>query len=246
MFIKDYFISFYRDTAVEQGASTCFDCIYDALQQKGICTDLTLIGALATARVEVGRSFLPIAESKLLSTVYELRTDLGNVKIGDGIKYRGRGYIQLTGRANYEEYGRKLGLDLLANPDLALQPLVAGQILAQYFKDRVVNVACNAQDWVLARELVNGGTNGLTAFLNIINQYKEKMSMSTKKLEITKIEYLEGGTAKVAWHRFNTDNGDQNDTGTWDFDGPVNNEQVLEHAKTMVDSDIDVSLNLTV
>jgi predicted chitinase len=96
---------------------------------------------------------------------YEGRADLGNAVVGDGIKYAGRGFIQITGRRNYRNYGRAVGQDLEGNPDLALQPLVSAKILARYFKDHGVSTAADNADWVRVRKLVNGGTNGLAKFL---------------------------------------------------------------------------------
>lgn len=62
---------------------------------------------------------------------YEGKHELGNNQGGDGFKYRGRGYVQLTGRANYHKAGKILGVDLEHNPDLALEPEVAVRILVQ-------------------------------------------------------------------------------------------------------------------
>lgn len=252
-------MSFYAGTLYEQGASDCFDCIYYALSEKGINTDLTLIGALATCRVEVGRNFLPIAESKLAGIMYEGRKDLGNTTLGDGVKYRGRGYIQLTGRSNYAVYGTKLGIDLINNPDLAMKPSISASILAQYFKDRSVYAACDQKNWVYARKLVNGGTNGLTIFLSIIDQYLTKVvnnnikvnaTNNMQKLEITQI-VQEGAITKVSWHRFDSnDVNNDNDMGVWEFENIVTPEAiqalVVAKAKTMVDPGISVSLNLAV
>ena len=55
-------------------------------------------------------------------TAYEGRKDLGNTQSGDGVRYKGRGFIQLTGRANFRSAGSDLGIDLENNPDLAEQP----------------------------------------------------------------------------------------------------------------------------
>ncbi|PJJ99495.1 peptidoglycan-binding protein [Lysobacteraceae bacterium NML91-0213] len=92
---------------------------------------------------------------------YEGRADLGNTQPGDGVRYKGRGYIQVTGRHNYGEAGRALGLDLINNPQLAAQPENAARIAAWYWGSRSINDAADAGDFVRATRLINGGTNGL-------------------------------------------------------------------------------------
>jgi predicted chitinase len=62
---------------------------------------------------------------------------LGNTEPDDGYKYRGRGYIQLTGRGNYAEYHQKTGLDLVNHPELAASAVNAGKLAVQYWKDEV-------------------------------------------------------------------------------------------------------------
>ena len=65
---------------------------------------------------------------------YEGRSDLGNTQAGDGERYRGRGFVQLTGRANYAEQGRQLGIDLINRPELAEIPEIAAKILINGMK----------------------------------------------------------------------------------------------------------------
>ena len=92
---------------------------------------------------------------------YEGRADLGNTQPGDGVRYKGRGYIQVTGRYNYEQAGRALGLDLVNNPELAARPENAARIAAWYWTSRDINDAANAGDFLQVTRLINGGTNGL-------------------------------------------------------------------------------------
>ena len=95
----------------------------------------------------------------IANTVYGGR--MGNSEVGDGYKYRGRGAIQLTGKAQYAAMGNKLGIDLVNNPDLAMDPKYSAQIAVQHWKGSGANQAAMAGDQVRARKLTNGGTNGL-------------------------------------------------------------------------------------
>jgi putative chitinase len=92
---------------------------------------------------------------------YEGRKDLGNTVEGDGYKYRGRGIFQLTGRANYEKYGKALGIDLVNNPDLAANPETALRIACEYWRSRKINALADKDDIVGVTKKINGGTNGI-------------------------------------------------------------------------------------
>ena len=92
---------------------------------------------------------------------YEGRKDLGNTQKGDGKRYKGRGVIQLTGRANYRRAGEYLGLDLERQPDLAALPAVAYQTAAFYWLDRGINAKADRDDVKGVTKLINGKTNGL-------------------------------------------------------------------------------------
>jgi putative chitinase len=92
---------------------------------------------------------------------YEGRRDLGNVNPGDGVRFKGRGPIQLTGRANYRAAGQALGLDLERNPELAARPDVGFRVAAWYWQSRNISEAANAGDFNRVTKLVNGGYNGL-------------------------------------------------------------------------------------
>ncbi len=92
---------------------------------------------------------------------YEGRRDLGNTQPGDGRRFKGRGYIQVTGRANYTAAGRALGLDLVNNPELASRPENAARIAAWFWNSRNLNSLAERGDFVGVTRRINGGTNGL-------------------------------------------------------------------------------------
>lgn len=72
---------------------------------------------------------------------------LGNKLPGDGYKYRGRGFNQLTGRANYDFYGKKIGVDLVNNPDLLKDPEIAAKQLAMFFRIQFANVTNRLKEY---------------------------------------------------------------------------------------------------
>jgi len=80
---------------------------------------------------------------------------------GDGQFYRGRGLIQVTGRANYAECGEALGLDLVNHPELLEQPEHAAMSAAWYWSSRGLNELADKGDFLLITKRINGGTNGL-------------------------------------------------------------------------------------
>jgi len=94
-------------------------------------------------------------------SAYEGRADLGNIHEGDGPRYKGRGLLQLTGRANYRRLGDILGLPLEDEPRLAGDPVISLKIACEYWKGRRINDAADSDDLVTVTRRVNGGTNGL-------------------------------------------------------------------------------------
>ncbi|HKQ75384.1 MAG TPA: hypothetical protein VJ810_16915 [Blastocatellia bacterium] len=145
-----------------------------ALVERGLVDKAMVLMALATVRVE-SYTFAPISEeSSPLNThppgppfnKYDRRSDLGNLGPPDGARFKGRGFIQLTGRKNYEYYGDLLGYNLKGNPELANTPQPAARILAAYLKEYepMIRSALAAGDLAAARRTVNGGGNGLDGF----------------------------------------------------------------------------------
>ena len=91
---------------------------------------------------------------------YEGRADLGNTVAGDGYKYRGRGLIQITGRANYAECGEALGLDLVNHPELLEKPQHACMSAAWFWASRGMNTLADAGKFDAITRRINGGQNG--------------------------------------------------------------------------------------
>lgn len=148
--------------------------VLDALVSHSLAGRTMVLMAVATIRVETA-SFLPISEgrSKFNTSpggapfdLYDNRSDIGNQGPPDGERFRGRGFVQLTGRDNYERYGTRLGVDLVAHPELANAADVAADLLCLFLGDRELNIkdALMHENWAAARRLVNGGTHGLEDF----------------------------------------------------------------------------------
>ena len=91
---------------------------------------------------------------------YEGRADLGNTAKGDGSKYRGRGLIQITGRANYIACGEALDLDLIKQPELLEKPQHACMSAAWFWASRGLNTLADAGKFDTITRRINGGQNG--------------------------------------------------------------------------------------
>jgi peptidoglycan L-alanyl-D-glutamate endopeptidase CwlK len=162
--------------------------VMEAMQAAGLGDKNMVLMALATIRAETG-NFTPLSEfqSKFNTApggapfgLYDNRRDLGNQGPPDGSSFKGRGYIQLTGRANYKEHGAAIGMgnQLVTNPALANQPDIAAKLLASFLKSKEAKIrsALRQNDLRTARKLVNGGSHGLDAFTQAFNTGKTVIS----------------------------------------------------------------------
>ena len=91
---------------------------------------------------------------------YEGRKDLGNTVAGDGSKYRGRGLIQITGRANYMACGEALSLDLIKQPELLEKPQHACMSAAWFWATKGLSTLADAGQFDKITQRINGGQNG--------------------------------------------------------------------------------------
>lgn len=87
--------------------------------------------------------------------------ELGNDFRGDGIRYKGRGYIQITGRDNYKRVGQRIGVDLVNNPELAEKPEIAAKVAIMYWKLRTRPEVNDFNDVRAVTKTINSGLKGL-------------------------------------------------------------------------------------
>lgn len=92
---------------------------------------------------------------------YEHRTDLGNTEPGDGVKFRGRGLIQLTGRRNYALASIALDLPLLEHPELLETPENAALSAGWFWYNNNLNALADSGDFKAVTKRINGGYNGM-------------------------------------------------------------------------------------
>jgi predicted chitinase len=143
--------------------------------KQGITSLSQIAYVLATVQHESANTFMPIDEYAS-GKAYEGRKDLGNIHPGDGVKFKGRGYVQITGRHNYEKYAKLTGKDLVNYPGLAKEPYTAAFILVHGFltggftgrkiSDFISSSKCDFQN---ARRCING-----TDRANLIAAYAQQ------------------------------------------------------------------------
>lgn len=131
--------------SLKEQAKKVIPFLYDACIKNGVTDAGQIAYVLATAEHEskLGRFMEERqwikdekANNEYFEKRYQGRADLGNTQPGDGIKFKGRGFCQITGRVNYEKWSKKLGINLLDNPDLAAKDLnIAAKILVVGMKE---------------------------------------------------------------------------------------------------------------
>lgn len=140
----------------QEAAKTAIPALTQALSEQGITDPKAVSYAIATAGGESG--FTPKDEVLAQRGINAHNDRIANFQDNyeGGKDYHGRGYIQLTHKGNYKKYGDKIGVDLVSNPELANDPIVAAKILAVYMKESGAADAAQKGDYQRARVLVNG------------------------------------------------------------------------------------------
>ena len=103
---------------------------------------------------------------------YEGRKDLGNVKEGDGLRFKGRGFIQVTGRANYTVLSKDTRIDFLNNPELLEQEANAMISALWFWNKKKLNELADKDDCKAITKKINGGYNGLADRERLLIKYK--------------------------------------------------------------------------
>ena len=109
---------------------------------------------------------------------YEWRADLGNTHKGDGVRYKGRGLIQITGCANYQAYARYCGFDVVSNPELLERPLGAVRSSMWYWCTHGCNELADQNDIRKVTRKINGGYNGLEDRKKYLERAKKTLGIA--------------------------------------------------------------------
>ena len=148
-------------------AATLLPHLNEAMAEYGINTMQRAAAFIAQLAHESGEFrwmeeiWGPTAAQRRYEPETDLSKRLGNSRTGDGFRFKGRGPIQLTGRANYQRFGGLLNVDLVAAPEQAAAPQTAFRVAALYWKNRGLNELADAEDFREITRRINGGFNGL-------------------------------------------------------------------------------------
>lgn len=153
-----------------------------AMLEFGIDTPARQAAFLAQVGHESGQ--LQYVEEIASGRAYEGRADLGNTVRGDGIRFKGRGLIEITGRANYAACGKALGLDLVLHPELLCEPVNACRSAAWFWKTHDLNKWADAGDIDGVSDVVNRGHK--TAAIGDANGFADRAALfAAFKKELT-------------------------------------------------------------
>lgn len=153
--------------------------INDCLPRYGIDVPERIAAWLGQIAVESGefRYVREIWGPTKLQLTYEGRIDLGNTQSGDGFRFRGRGLIQITGRANYEAAAKALGADLLDKPELLETPALATASACWFWQAHGLNELADARDYVAITRRINGGLSHYTQRVEYIDRARAVLGL---------------------------------------------------------------------
>ena len=162
--------------AMPKSIDLFFEPLVAGMKKYGITSGLQMAHFIAQIGHE-SASFL-YTEEIADGSAYEGRNDLGNTKPGDGKRYKGRGLIQLTGRANYQAYSKYSGVDYVAEPEqLADDPFVAVDVSCWFWKDRGIDKLAEQDDVKAVTKRINGGYTHLDERIANLNRAKAVLGL---------------------------------------------------------------------
>jgi len=142
-------------------------------KQYGINTPLRIAHFMAQLSHESGGfKYLKELGNNAYFKKYEGRKDLGNIFAGDGLKYKGRGFIQITGRANYTELSKDLKIDFVNNPELLEQEANAIISALWFWNKKGLNALADVDNITAITKKINGGLNGFEDRKRLLENYK--------------------------------------------------------------------------
>lgn len=141
------------------------------MKEYGVITLIRIWSYLAQIGHESGQ--LRYSEEIASGKAYEGRKDLGNIEVGDGVKFKGRGLIQITGRFNYEKLSNTFGVDFIQDPELLKTPEWAIRSSLWFWETKGLNAIADTGDFEKLTRHVNGGINGLKDRLEIFERCKK-------------------------------------------------------------------------
>jgi predicted chitinase len=149
--------------------------IAPALEKAAIDTPLRIAAFMAQLAHESGE--FRYMEELADGSAYEGREDLGNVMPGDGVKYKGHGPIQITGRANHMVCGQALKLDLINNPRLICEPQYGTASACWFWNSRQLSKVADREWFRVTTRIINGGYNGWNDRLHYYQRNREILGL---------------------------------------------------------------------
>lgn len=170
-------LSLVMPRALNDRITLYYDPLVASMKKRSITTSRRMAHFIAQIGHETAS--LRYAEEIADGSAYEGRLDLGNTQPGDGRRFKGRGLIQLTGRANYTEYSRDTGIDYVSKPHLvASDPFVAVDVACWYWHKRKINALADRDDVKAVTKAINGGYNGLDDRVEYLGRAKAVLGLA--------------------------------------------------------------------
>lgn len=169
------------DKVMLQDVSEYEEALHSTFKKYGINTLLRVQHFIAQIGHETRGFFYK--EEIASGAAYEGRRDLGNTQPGDGKRFKGRGAIQNTGRANYTEYSKFTGIDFVSNPKLLTELPHYIDVAGWYWDKHNLNKYADKDDITTITKKINGGLNGLADRKSYLSRAKKYITILPAEAE---------------------------------------------------------------